>query len=52
MLHVTLNGQPGEFPEGASILDALRAASIAVPTLCYDPRLQPAGACRLCVVSV
>jgi len=52
MLRVTLNGQAGEFPEGATVLDALRAASIAVPTLCHDPRLKPGGACRLCVVSV
>ena len=51
-MRVTLNDQPGEFPEGSTILDALRAASIGVPTLCYDPRLQPGGACRLCVVSV
>jgi formate dehydrogenase major subunit len=52
MLHVTINGQPKEVQQGATILDALRAAGIEVPMLCNDDRLQPVGACRLCVVEV
>ena len=52
MLSATLNGHPREFPDGITILEALRAASMEVPTLCHDPRLKPAGACRLCVVAV
>ena len=52
MLRVIVNGNPVELPEGGAILDALRAAAVEVPTLCHDPRLKPAGACRLCVVDV
>jgi len=35
-----------------SILDAARASGAAIPTLCHDPRLDPAGSCRLCLVKV
>ncbi len=52
MLHVTINDQPCEAPEGFTILQALRAQGIEVPTLCHDDRLHPTGACRLCVVAV
>ena len=52
MLQVTINGRSCEAPEGSTILDALRAQDIEVPTLCHDDRLHPTGACRLCVVAV
>lgn len=52
MLHVTINGESCEFPSGITILDAIRARGIHVPTLCHDPRLKPYGGCRLCVVAV
>jgi ferredoxin len=34
------------------LVEALRNAGIAVPTLCYHPALTSLGACRLCVVEV
>ncbi|MBI3933554.1 MAG: formate dehydrogenase subunit alpha [Acidobacteria bacterium] len=52
MLHVTINGRGFELPHGGTVLDALHAAAVEVPTLCHDPRLKPVGACRLCVVEV
>lgn len=52
MLRVTINGERCEAPEGSTILQALRSRNIEVPTLCHDDRLQPTGACRLCVVAV
>lgn len=52
MLHLTINGRPCEAHEGATIMDALRTLGLEVPTLCHDTRLQPSGACRLCVVEV
>lgn len=52
MLHLTINGQPCEAPEGATILDALHARGVELPTLCHDERLHPSAACRLCVVAV
>ncbi|MBI4455321.1 MAG: formate dehydrogenase subunit alpha [Acidobacteria bacterium] len=52
MLQVTINHHPCAFENGISILDALRMLSIHIPTLCHDPRLQPYGGCRLCLVRV
>jgi formate dehydrogenase major subunit len=52
VLRVTINGQPVEVREGATILAALRAHGADVPTLCHDERLHPNGACRLCVVDI
>ncbi|MDH3495494.1 MAG: formate dehydrogenase subunit alpha [Gemmatimonadota bacterium] len=37
---------------GATILEAARAAGIAVPTLCWYPKLPVVGNCRICVVTV
>ncbi|MBI4480326.1 MAG: formate dehydrogenase subunit alpha [Acidobacteria bacterium] len=52
MFRVTINERIVELSDGGVILDALRAAAVEVPTLCHDPRLKPAGACRLCVVEI
>lgn len=52
MVSLTLNGRRVEAPEGATLLQACRAAGIDVPTLCHDDRLKPASACRLCEVEV
>lgn len=35
-----------------TILDVARAHGIAIPTLCYHPKLKPLGSCRLCLVEV
>ena len=39
-------------PPGATVLDAARAAGRWVPTLCFDERQAPFGACRVCLVGV
>jgi len=49
---LTIDGRRVEAPEGATVLDAARAAGIYIPTLCYDERLEPFGACRMCIVEV
>jgi formate dehydrogenase alpha subunit len=51
-VRVTIDGQTIEVEEGTTILEAARMAEIYIPTLCYDPRLQPYGGCRLCLVEV
>jgi len=52
MLRVTINGVECEVAEGSTILQALRAQEIHVPTLCHDDRIKPIGGCRLCVVEL
>ena len=47
-----IDGKYIEVPEGTTILEAARRAGIYIPTLCDDPRLEPYGACRLCLVQV
>jgi predicted molibdopterin-dependent oxidoreductase YjgC len=39
-------------PEGATVLDACRAAGKDVPTLCYLETLTPVNVCRVCVVEL
>jgi NADH dehydrogenase/NADH:ubiquinone oxidoreductase subunit G len=51
-MRVTVDGAAVEVAEGATILDAARAAGRWVPTLCFDERQAPFGACRACLVGV
>jgi formate dehydrogenase major subunit len=52
MITAIINGQPKEFTEGISVLEALSSVGIELPTLCHDERLKPIGSCRLCLVQV
>ncbi|MEQ7008294.1 formate dehydrogenase subunit alpha [Actinopolymorpha sp. B17G11] len=49
-MRVRVNGTPVEVPDGSSVLAAVRAAGLEVPTLCHDERLSPSGSCRVCLV--
>lgn len=50
MISLTIDGIPVEVPKGTMILEAAERAGIRIPTLCNNKRLQPFGACRICVV--
>ncbi|MCX5359593.1 2Fe-2S iron-sulfur cluster-binding protein [Streptomyces sp. NBC_00124] len=52
MLAFTLDGEETRVPEGATLLDACRAAGTDVPVLCHGAALAPRSTCRLCVVEV
>lgn len=49
---MTLDGEQVAFADGETIYEVARRSGTAIPTLCYDPRLEPFGGCRLCVVEV
>ena len=49
---LTLDGERIAFTPGETVYEVATRAGKAVPTLCYDPRLEPFGGCRLCVVEV
>lgn len=49
---VVIDGVSVQVPQGATILDAARAAGVEIPTLCYLRELNEIGACRVCVVEV
>ena len=51
-VELTIDGRTVSVPAGATILDACRAGSTNIPTLCFLENLTPVNACRLCVVEV
>ena len=52
MITFTLNGRSVSVPEGATVLDAARAAGVDIPTLCHIEGLEGYGGCRVCMVEV
>lgn len=50
MLNVKINGKEVQVAPGSTILDALKEAGVSIPVLCHDSRLNPFGACRVCLV--
>jgi len=49
---LTIDGREVTVPEGTTILEAVRSMGLAVPTLCWYPKLPIVGNCRICLVSV
>lgn len=52
MVSLAIDGQSVEVEEGATLLEACRAAGKDIPTLCFLETLAPVNACRICVVEV
>ena len=50
--HITIGGRELPFAAGETVLEVADRAGIEIPTLCHDPRLEPAGACRTCLVEI
>ena len=49
---VHLNGKSVQAATGETILEVAGRHGLEIPTLCHDPRLEPAGACRTCLVEI
>jgi len=49
---LSLDGEDVAFSAGETLYEIAARHRKEVPTLCYDPRLEPFGACRLCVVEI
>jgi formate dehydrogenase major subunit len=52
MIELTIDDIAVAVPEGTTLWQAARTAGIEIPTLCHDPRVEPAGVCRMCVVDI
>jgi NADH-quinone oxidoreductase subunit G len=52
MVKLTVNGRSIDVQDGATLLDAARAAGVHVSTLCHHPRLPAHAVCRMCLVDV
>jgi predicted molibdopterin-dependent oxidoreductase YjgC len=48
----TIDGKEVSGRKGQTILEVARDNGIAIPTLCYHPRVSKTGACRICIVRV
>lgn len=49
---LVIDGKEVEAAEGTSVLVAARGVGINIPTLCYNGRMEPYGACRMCMVEI
>ena len=47
-----IDGETVEARTGATIMEAARHAGVAIPSICWDSRIDPIGSCRLCLVEV
>ncbi len=47
-----IDGNEVDFCDGETVLEAAARIDIDIPTICHDPRVTPAGACRMCLVEV
>ncbi len=52
MLHIEIDGQPVEVPEGSTVMDAADKLGIYIPRFCYHRKLSVAANCRMCLVDV
>lgn len=53
---LTIDGEQLTFHDGETVYEVAQRASAQksreIPTLCYDPRLEPFGGCRMCIVEL
>jgi NADH dehydrogenase/NADH:ubiquinone oxidoreductase subunit G len=49
---LTIDGKEVKAQEGMTVLEAATSVGINIPTLCYHPKLEPFGGCRLCIVEI
>ncbi len=49
---IKINGETCSAKTGETVYEVAAREGIEIPTLCHDTRLEPAGACRVCLVEV
>jgi bidirectional [NiFe] hydrogenase diaphorase subunit len=47
-----IDGKEVKAREGMTLLEAAQNMGILIPTLCHHEKLEPYGACRICIVEV
>ncbi len=52
MVTLTIDGKQVAVEEGTTILKAAEKLGIEIPTFCFHDKLEPVGACRMCLVEV
>lgn len=51
-INLQIDGVAVTAREEMTVLEAAREAGISIPTLCHHEKLEPYGACRLCIVEL
>src|SRR5207249_6139874 len=49
-VNLTIDGHKLTVPAGTLIVEAAKTVGIEIPVFCYHHKLDPVGACRLCLV--
>lgn len=52
MITFTIDGQSITVPKGTTVYTAAKQLGIDIPIFCYQDRMPPFGACRVCLVEV
>lgn len=49
---LTIDGRQATVAKGTLVVEAAKSVGIDIPVFCYEPRMAPVGACRMCLVSI
>ena len=52
LVTLTIDGQQISAEKNMKVVDAAKLAGIDISVFCYHPKLEPVGACRLCLVEI
>jgi len=47
-----IDGREVKATKGMTVLEAAQSAGVFIPTLCHHEKLEPFGACRICMVEI
>lgn len=51
-IRLTIDGNEAKVPKGTTVYTAAKQLGIDIPIFCYQDRMPPFGACRMCLVEV
>lgn len=52
LVTLTIDGHEVSVPRGTTVLHAAERLGIEIPTFCYSKKMDPLGACRMCLVQI
>jgi NADH-quinone oxidoreductase subunit G len=52
MVTLNIDGRPVTVPDGTLVVEAAKLLGIEIPVFCYHHKLDPVGACRMCLVEI
>src|SRR5436305_13702508 len=49
---LSIDGRAVVAPKGMLLIEAAKLVGLEIPVFCYERRLKPVGACRMCLVQI